>query len=96
MSFGSHIKKLRVSRNLYLRQVAAQLEIDTAMMSKIEHDERRLHRKHLPALATVLETDAAQLTAQWYADQVVALLEGEPNVTRIFKIAKTALTQQLK
>ena len=94
MSFGTYIKSLRESRNLYLRQVAAQLEIDTAMMSKIEHGERRMKKEHLQLLAVLLKTDAEQLKAQWYADQVIDLLEGETNVTPIFKIAKTALTKQ--
>ena len=94
MSFGEYVKNLRESRNLYLRQVAAHLEIDTAMMSKIEHGERRMKKEHLQPLATLLETDADQLKVQWYADQVIGLLDGVTDIASIFNIAKTALTKQ--
>lgn len=34
--FGERIRTLRESHNLYLRQVAPQLDMDTAQLSKIE------------------------------------------------------------
>tara|TARA_R110002051_G_scaffold218896_1_gene282759 strand:- start:31798 stop:32088 length:291 start_codon:yes stop_codon:yes gene_type:complete len=96
MSFGEYVRNLRESRNLYLRQVAAKLDMDTAMMSKIEHGERRIKKEHLNKLAAILNTDSDSLKAQWYADQVVDLLNGETNITHIFKIVKKEIIKQPK
>ena len=39
--FGERIRALREKQNLYLRQVAPLLEMDTAQLSKIEKGLRR-------------------------------------------------------
>ena len=44
MNFGEHIKQLREQNQLLQRQLANALDMDTAMLSKIERGER----KHLP------------------------------------------------
>jgi transcriptional regulator with XRE-family HTH domain len=49
--FGDKIKFLREEQHLYLRQVAAHLEIDTALLSKIENGVRNLKKEHIPKLA---------------------------------------------
>ena len=48
MNFGEHIKQLREQNQLLQRQVASILEIDTAMLSKIERGERRAKREYIP------------------------------------------------
>ena len=42
---GQELRKIRESNNILLRQVASYLEIDTALISKMERGERNLHRK---------------------------------------------------
>ena len=44
MHFGERIKELRESQGLLQRQLAAKLEIDTPMFSKIERGERKAKR----------------------------------------------------
>ncbi len=46
-SLGEKIRTIRESKSLLLRQVAAHLEIDTALISKIERGERRLTREQV-------------------------------------------------
>ncbi len=41
MHFGEKIKELRENKGLLPRQLAASLEIDTPMFSKIERGERK-------------------------------------------------------
>lgn len=43
---GEHIRALRESNDVLLRQLAAQLEIDQAMLSKMERSERSFKREH--------------------------------------------------
>ena len=38
--FGQRVRELREKKELLLRQVAAHLEVDTALMSKIERGDR--------------------------------------------------------
>ena len=40
-SFGDYLRKAREDKGLPLRKVAAALDIDTSIMSKIERNERR-------------------------------------------------------
>lgn len=55
--FGSKIRTLRVGLNLYLRQVAPLLEMDTAQLSKIEKGQRQLKREQISLLASILKAD---------------------------------------
>lgn len=50
-NFGITIRKLRENKGLLLRQVAATLEIDTALISKIERGERKANREQFIKLA---------------------------------------------
>ena len=47
MLFGNKIKELRDEQGLLQRQLAAFLEIDTPMFSKIERGDRRTKREHV-------------------------------------------------
>lgn len=57
MNFGERIKKLWESKELLQRQLAATLEIDTPMFSKIECGERRAKREQVILLAELLQAD---------------------------------------
>ena len=51
MIFGKKIRELRDEQGVLQRQLAALLEIDTPMFSKIERGDRRAKREHLIKLA---------------------------------------------
>ena len=44
--FGQKVKELCEAKGLVQRQVAAELEVDTAYVSKIESDEKKLLKKY--------------------------------------------------
>ena len=88
MNFGEHIKQLREQNQLLQRQVASILEIDTAMLSKIERGERRAKREHIPILASLLKTNEKELFTIWLADQVYDIIKEEENPTEILKVAE--------
>ena len=56
MFFGERIKQLREERGLLQRQLAASLEMDTPMFSKIERGERRAKREQVSILAKLFST----------------------------------------
>jgi transcriptional regulator with XRE-family HTH domain len=76
--FGSTIRKLREEQNLYLRQVASQLEMDTAQLSKIEKGVRQIKKEQIKVLAKILNTDKEQLLTIWLADQINLIIKDEP------------------
>ncbi|MCT3662025.1 helix-turn-helix domain-containing protein [Elizabethkingia anophelis] len=83
--FGERIRQLREKQNLYLRQVAPLLEMDTALLSKIENGVKQLKKEQLSVLAEVLKADKEELTTLWLADQVANLIEGEPMANKALK-----------
>ena len=77
MNFGERIKELRESKELLQRQLAATLEIDTPMFSKIERGERRAKREQVILLAELLQADVQELLTLWLAEQIYDLVKDE-------------------
>ena len=61
MIFGKKIKELREEHGMVQRQLAAALDIDTPMYSKIERGERKAKRSHIPIMARLLEIEEKEL-----------------------------------
>ena len=61
MLFGDKIKELREEQGLLQRQLAAFLEIDTPMFSKIERGDRRAKREQVIKLAEYLHQDEKEI-----------------------------------
>lgn len=77
MFLGKRIKELREERHLLQRQLAASLEIDTPMYSKIERGERNAKREQVLKLEVLLQTDKNELLTLWLAGQVYEIIKGE-------------------
>lgn len=75
---GQELRKIRESKNILLRQVASYLEIDTAMISKIERGERNLNRIQVIKLAEYYNVSQDNLLTLWVCDKVLNTLENEP------------------
>ncbi len=76
--FGAKIRALREKQNLFLRQVASLLEMDTAQLSKIEKGSRQLKREQIPVIAEILKADKEELLTLWLADQLMEVIHNEP------------------
>lgn len=90
--FGYTIKSLREKQKLYLRQVAAILEMDTAQLSKIEKGVRQLKKEQIPILAETLNANKVDLETLWLADQLMQLVKDEPTADEALK----SVTKNLK
>lgn len=75
--FGDRIKTLREQQNILQRQVAALLDMDTPLFSKIERGERTAKREIVGKLAKILKADKEELLILWLADQVYDVIQGE-------------------
>jgi len=89
MLFGNKIKQLRVEKKLFQQQLAAALEIDTPMYSKIETGSRMAKRTQVVALAKLLSTDKDELLTLWLADQIINIVKDEKKLAdRALDMAK--------
>lgn len=79
MFLGKRIKELREGKGLVQRQLAAELEVDTPMYSKIERGERKAKREHVLKLANLLQADVDELLTLWLAGQVYEVVKDENN-----------------
>lgn len=77
MLLGNKIRSLRDEQGILQRQVAAYLEIDTPMFSKIERGDRRAKRSQVIQIATYFKVDEKEMLTLWLADKVLDALEDE-------------------
>ena len=77
MLFGNKIRTLRDEQGVLQRQLAAYLEIDTPMFSKIERGDRRAKRSQVIMLAEYFHVDEKEMLTLWLADKILDTLEGE-------------------
>ena len=71
------IREFRDEQKLLQRQLAAALEIDTPMFSKIERGDRRAKREQVVKLAELLHQDENEMLKLWLADKVIDAVGNE-------------------
>ena len=89
--FGNLIRSKREEQEMLLRHLSADLDIDTAMLSKIERGEKTAKREHIESLAKLFKLDYNYLFSLWLADQVFQLVENEEQALKAIKIAEKEL-----
>ena len=77
MLLGNKIRSLRDEQGILQRQLAAYLEIDTPMFSKIERGDRRAKKSQVILLAKYFHVDEKEMLILWLADKVFDALDGE-------------------
>lgn len=85
--FGNRIKELRSQQHLLQRQVAALLEMDTPLYSKIERGERIAKKEIVVKLAEILKMDKEELITLWLADQIYDVAKDEDLALKAMKVA---------
>lgn len=92
MLFADKIRQLREDRKLLQRHLAAVLDMDTPMFSKIERGERPAKRTQVIAIAKILTTDETELLTLWLADKILGEIEDETEIAdKALKIAQQTL-----
>lgn len=71
---GSKLKELREQKGFVQRQVAAEIEVDTAYISKIENEEKTLSRNQIPKLAKLYQIEENELQKLWLADKILKMV----------------------
>lgn len=73
-SFGEYLRNRREQLGLPLRKVAAELDIDTSILSKIERSERVATKEMLPILAKTLEVQDKEVQIEFIQSTVLSEL----------------------
>ena len=94
--FGTKIRSLREKQNLFLRQVASLLEMDTAQLSKIENGSRQLKKTQIHIIAEILKANKEELLTLWLADQIMEVINGEPLADEALKSVTKKMKQDNK
>ena len=81
---GDKLRQLRDDHNLMQREVGAVIEVDGALISKIEHSEKPINRQHLSTLSKFFKVDEDELQSLWLADKIRWIIKEE-------KLGKQAL-----
>lgn len=85
---GKKLKELREAKGLVQRQIAAELEVDTAYISKIESNEKPVSRIHLKKLAQLFSIEEKELLTLWLAEKLYDLAKDESVGLKAMEVAE--------
>jgi predicted nucleotidyltransferase len=93
-SFGQTIQKLRKERGLPLRTVAAFLDIDQAILSKIESGQRKSKREQVLQLANFFHVEEKEFIVLWLSDKLMYELSDEDDALKALQVAEARVRYQ--
>lgn len=88
---GIKLKELREAKGLLQREIAAKLEVDTAYISKVENDEKRLSKAHISILSKLLGVSERELINLWLADKVMSVIEKDEDAEQAILLVQEHL-----
>ncbi|KAA6334008.1 hypothetical protein EZS27_017640, partial [termite gut metagenome] len=82
------LRKLREDKQLPLRVVAAYLDIDQAILSRIERGQRKASREQIIKLADYFDVKEEELLVAWLSDKLVYEIADEQLGIEALKVAE--------
>jgi Fic family protein len=76
------INQTRKSKNIKINDLAALLDIDSSLMSRILANKRKPTKEQLKKLALILEINIRDLLKEFLADEVVEILKEYPQIAQ--------------
>jgi HTH-type transcriptional regulator, competence development regulator len=96
LSIGEQIRKLREGQGLPLRKVAAVLDIDQSILSKIERGERKASKEQVIQIAKIFNVNEKELLINYLSDRVLYDLRNEDLATDALKVAEKKIKYMTK
>lgn len=87
-TIGEKLRHLREEKELPLRKVAALLDIDVAILSKMERGERRITKEVVLKLADIYNYDANDLLVSFLSDKILYEIQDEDLGIEALKVAE--------
>lgn len=85
---GLQIRKLREKRGYLLRQMAALLDVDPTILSKMEREERPFKKENILKVAEICSINAEELLTVWLADKICDVVKDENIALKAIKLAE--------
>lgn len=89
--FGDYIRDLREQQNIPLRKVAAFLDIDTSILSKIERGEKEANKEIVSKLAEFFVLNPQDLLNEFLGESIAKLVYKEKDCDEILKAAEAKI-----
>lgn len=87
-NIGEKLRRLREKNEMPLRKVAALLDIDVAILSKMERGERRLTKEVVQKLAKIYQHDTEELIVLYLSEKVVYEIGEEDLAIKALHVAE--------
>ena len=87
-TFGEYIRKLRINAGLPIRKIAAQLDIDSSLLGRIERNERQANKDIIAGIAKIFNQDEQDLFHQFLSDQIAYKILDEDADIGVLKVAE--------
>lgn len=87
-TIGEKLRYLREEKELPLRKVAALLDIDVAILSKMERGERKITKEIVLKLANIYDYNADQLLVSYLSDKILYEIKDEDLGIEALKLAE--------
>jgi predicted nucleotidyltransferase len=91
-SFADKVKRLRKEKGVPLRVVFAYLNIDQAILSKIENGKRNATRANVSKFARYYKVNENDLMVSWLSDKVLYEVGKEELALEAIKVAEEKIT----
>ncbi|AZA93955.1 RapGH repressor [Chryseobacterium nakagawai] len=85
---GQIIRAKRENLGLLIRQVASYLDIDQAILSKIERNERKPTKDNILKLAEILKLDKEYLLVQFISEKIANEIADEDCASKVLQVAE--------
>ncbi|HOU97748.1 MAG TPA: helix-turn-helix transcriptional regulator [Bacteroidales bacterium] len=90
-TLGQKLRELREQAGLSLRKAAMQVDIDVAILSKIERGERKFSKELVLKLAELYKANSDKLIIDFLSEKVFYELENEEFGLEALKVAEKQL-----
>ncbi|MFA5297697.1 MAG: helix-turn-helix transcriptional regulator [Lutibacter sp.] len=87
-TIGEKLRHIRGDKELPLRKVAALLDIDVAILSKMERGERRITKEVVLKLADIYDYSADELLVLYLSDKILYEIQDEDLGIEALKVAE--------
>jgi transcriptional regulator with XRE-family HTH domain len=87
-TFGEYIRQLRINAGLPIRKIAAQLDIDSSLLGRIERDERQANKEVIASIAKIFNQDEQDLFQRFLSDQIAYKILDEDVDIEVLKVAE--------
>ena len=87
-TIGEKLRRIREEKELPLRKVTALLDIDVAILSKMERGERRITKEVVLKLADIYNYNADELLVSFLSDKILYEIQDEDLGIEALKVAE--------